>query len=258
MSAGGESRRAIIADIHANTEALQVVLEDIRARGIGEIICLGDIVGYGPDPGACIDLVAEHCRLTMCGNHDYALLNHHSSFNPIAEQSLDCTREIMLKNCLDDRLGDIRTAFLRGLPEVVDEGAVKYVHASPRDPITEYLLESDVTYHDYEKIIENICLVEHLCFVGHTHVPGIITEDLRFLRPTNEQHRFPITGHRMIINPGSVGQPRDGDTRTSYCEVSGREIIFHRLEYDYAETQRKISALGCMHALCANRLAEGR
>jgi len=251
-------RYAIISDIHGNFEALTAVFEDIGARGIAETICLGDIVGYGPNPEECLDLVAMRCRLILMGNHDYALVNQPLGFSRIAAQSIECTREIMLTRCMNVRVSEMRFAFLRDLPERVVEGRVLYVHASPRDPLTEYLLVSDSSFGPSQKVVESMRLVDHLCFIGHTHIPCIITEDFKVLRPTDDAHRFPITRQKMIINDGSVGQPRDRDVRACYCEVTPEEIIYHRVPYDYGVTQRKIAAIGCLHSRCADRLAEGR
>ncbi|MCY3023198.1 MAG: metallophosphoesterase family protein [Planctomycetota bacterium] len=250
--------RALVSDIHANLEALTTVLADIDARRITDIICLGDIVGYGPSPEECIDRVAARCRITLMGNHDYALLHGPAGFSRVAAAAIYCTQDLMFKHCLNVELTKRRAEFLKNLPDEAREGRCLYVHASPRDHLSEYLMEQDVEFGPDEKVVACFALIEQLCFVGHTHRPGIMTLAGPFLRPTGKESRIPIPGEKAIINVGSVGQPRDGDPRACYCEVTDTELVFHRLEYDIATTQAKIGKLGCLDNRCATRLALGR
>ena len=140
-------RRAFISDIHGNLPALEAVLAEIDRLGIERVDCLGDVVGYGPDPEACIDLVRERCSFTLMGNHDRALLDGPAGFNPIAAEAIRCSREFLAPRCLTagDR-GCERWRFVEALPDELREDDWLFVHASPRDHLGEYLLESDVLF----------------------------------------------------------------------------------------------------------------
>ncbi len=147
------SEFAIISDIHSNLEALQAVLADIKARGISEIVCLGDVIGYGPNPRECLDLVMETCRLCLMGNHDHAVLFEPTNFNPAAERAAYWTRRV-LESERDRKKRDRRWEFLGKLPVRVKELDLLYVHASPRRPINEYLFPEDV-FTNPQKIMAN-------------------------------------------------------------------------------------------------------
>ena len=250
---------AVISDIHANLEALKAVLADIEERGIDEIVCLGDVVGYGPDPEACLDLVAETCSIVLCGNHDYAVLYGPRDFNPVAEDAAMFHQELLVPKmgCSEQRLK--RWEFLRNLPARYEIGDVLYLHGSPRNPIHEYILESDVRWGLERKLREAFDKTKKICFIGHTHRPGIITEDLVFTAPDSlEDGRYDYPEGKAIINVGSVGQPRDRDVRSCYVTVDDDGANFRRVEYDYAVTQQKINLCGRLDTSLGDRLAEGR
>ena len=139
----------------------------------------------------------------------------------------------------------------------LEEGGVLYVHASPRDPISEYVLQSDVAYGPNEKIIEIFGKIEGVCFCGHSHRPGVITSDFKWLSPP-EANGLDVTSGKYVVNDGSVGQPRDGDPRACYVEWDDGVIAYHRVEYPFHKTMKKIADGGCLHSYCAERLAEGR
>lgn len=250
---------AIISDIHDNQEALEAVLADIRRQGIQRIICLGDVVGYGPDPEACIDLVAKNCEWCLSGNHDYAVLTEAAHFNPIAAEAIDCIRER-----LKPRFADMynrkhaRWRFLESLLLRKQEGDTLYVHGSPRDERNEYITPFDVAYGETPKIVEIFDQTPRLLFVGHSHLPGVITDKFQFITPAEMDYRFPLRNGKLIINVGSVGQPRDGDNRACYVTVTDDELRYHRLVYDYQTTMKKIYDLACINHYCADRLAMGR
>lgn len=250
-------RRAIISDIHANQEALRAVLEDIESRGIGEIVCLGDLVGYGPEPVECIELVRKSCRFTLMGNHDYALLTVPYGFNKVAAMSIECHRSRLRGACMDRERCDGHIGFLKSLPMKQEEDGVLYVHASPRDPLSEYVLESDVAYGPGAKIIDIFSKFARVCFVGHSHRPGVVTPDFKWLQP-GEANGLDVTAGKYLVNEGSVGQPRDGDPRACYVEWNDGRIFFHRVEYPFRKTMAKIEATGCLHSYCAERLAAGK
>ncbi len=250
-------KRAIISDIHANADALGAVFDDIAERGIEDVVCLGDIVGYGPEPAECIQLVREKCRVTLMGNHDYALLTVPYGFNPVAAGAIECHKSMLTEGCMNHEKCNGHLEFLKDRPMKHEEDGALYVHASPRDPLVEYVLESDVAYGPNNKIIGIFEKIEGVCFVGHSHRPGIVTADFRWLNP-DEADGLDVTKGKFVVNDGSVGQPRDGDPRACYVEWADGRIRFHRVEYPFRKTMKKIEETGCLHSYCAERLAEGK
>ena len=250
-------RIAIISDLHANLEALEAVLADADACGVGEVICLGDVVGYGSDAEACVDLVRRRCSACLCGNHDWALVNSAIGFTPLARQAIACTRRRMEPGPLASPRKLRRWEFLcDGLRERVERGGWLMVHGSPRDPITEYIFPEDVDIAP-EKIGEIFGMFGQACFVGHTHLPGVFTEELDFLTPAELGDRFDIGSKRAIVNVGSAGQPRDGDSRACYAQVCDGEVVFRRVEYDVQKTVEKVRA-SRIDNLCGERLKLGK
>lgn len=252
---------AVVSDIHANLAAWQAVLADIDRQGIGRIICLGDIVGYGPDPGACLTLARERCAFALKGNHDVAVLYEPLGFNQPARLAA-----LWTKRQLEPRWFSLPTRrrnweFLRRAPERWQEGTDLFVHGSPRDPVMEYIEEGDLADFSLvggEKMQQIFAMFAGRCFVGHTHRPGIFTADLRFRKPAEIDQRWQEENVKAIINVGSVGQPRDGDPRACYVTVDGPCVRFHRVPYDVAETIRRIHAIPELDALLGDRLRDGR
>ncbi len=250
---------AIVSDVHSNMEALNAVLEDIAQQGVKEILCLGDVVGYGPEPEEAIDLVERSCRFCLSGNHDYAVLTHAERFNPLAEEAVDYTRRVLKPSALSVGRKKARWRFLELLPTRVGEGDILYVHGSPRDDRNEYILESDLVFGNLDKIREVFDLSPHLLFVGHTHVPGIIGPDMTFTHPEDSGATFDLApGTKFLINVGSVGQPRDGDNRACYVIVDGDRIVYRRVAYDLARTMSKMERVGPISREAADRLEYGR
>jgi len=271
---------AIISDIHSNLEALLAVLADIEQRGIQEIICLGDVVGYGPNPKECLDLVRERCRVTLMGNHDHALLYEPTNFNLPAERACFWTRQV-LEEEPDTRLRNERWKFLGNLPVRYKDRDVVFFHASPRRPMNEYIFPEDV-FTNPQKVMANFDRLDaRVCFVGHTHQPGVFLDDPYFDPPHElpDSPFFEVEDERVIVNVGSVGQPRDRDQRASYVVVhrapealSGapesvvatalactvQTIEFVRVEYDVETTVRKILSEPALDDLLGTRLYEGR
>jgi len=251
--------RAIISDVHSNIEALQAVLEDIAQQGAEEILCLGDIIGYGPDPEEAIDLVEKMCRFSLSGNHDYAVLTYADRFNPLAEEAVDFTRRELKPTSLSFGRKRARWQFIEALPTRVEEADILYVHGSPRDDRNEYILETDIVFGNLGKIQEILDMIPRLCFVGHTHVPGIIDQELKFLHPQDFDQTFEIKPQKKyIINTGSVGQPRDGDNRSCYLLLDGDRLIYRRVAYDFRKTMNKMSRVGPISQEAAVRLEFGR
>jgi len=254
---------AIISDVHANYLALQAVLEDIDRHRPEAILCLGDIVGYGPRPVRCVDEVKRRCLLSLCGNHDFALVYGAEEFNPVAQGAIKFQRGLIMPrpgNSDNNARRAERWEFLKRLPHRHMRGEWLFVHGSPRNPIVEYLRRLDVLLGMREKIDQNFDLVDWLCFVGHTHQPGVITQDMHFLTPADFDGVFRPKAHqKAIINVGSVGQPRDGDTRACYVTVDDDgSVHYHRVEYDVEAAAVEIEARPGLHPSLAERLRRGR
>lgn len=250
-------RRAIISDIHGNLEALNAVLADIRDRGIEEIVCLGDIVGYGPDPVACLDMVMKVSSLTILGNHDQATIFDPEGFNPVALKAIFWTRDQMEQPAGGPAQSDARWDFIGELPRRHDEGDVLFVHGSPRDPTNEYVFPE----HIYEKNRMEALMrrFDKYCFQGHTHIPGVFTESGRFHSPSSLGSEMKLGSEKVMVNVGSVGQPRDEDSRSCYVELNQEEgwIRYHRVEYDAQKTANKIFAIPELDNMLGERLLRG-
>jgi predicted phosphodiesterase len=228
-------RILVISDIHANLTALDAVLD--HAGTFDAAWCLGDLVGYGPDPNECIQRVlALPDLICILGNHDAAALEQIDSatFNPEARQALQWTQNTLTEASL---------AFLKGLPERVDTPQVTLVHGSPRQPVWEYLLDTFNATRCFEHF------ETPYCFVGHTHLPIIFQlrndhtlAQLQVPEPDSHLALQP----RAIINPGSVGQPRDRDPRAAYAiyDSSDQRWEYRRVAYDIGAVQSRMLALG--------------
>lgn len=249
---------AIISDIHANLEALEAVLADIDQQGIREIICLGDIVGYGPDPAECIDRVKERCRLTIRGNHDEALLRGPIGFTPIAREAMEWTRKV-LRPRFWKPAARARWKYIESLPLQADWEEFLLVHGSPRDPTSEYIMDRDVLFGNNQKFIEIFARVQKVCFAGHTHIAGVFYDGPRWVRQSEIHGSFRYDGVKMIINVGSVGQPRDRDPRACYLTVNGqdRSFRYHRVPYNWEATREKIHRIPELNSQLGDRLLEG-
>lgn len=251
-------KRAVISDIHSNLEALHAVLADIEARGITEIYCLGDIIGYGPNPCECIDLVRKHCTVCILGNHDQGALFDPEGFNSGAERAIFWTRE-QLENPSGANMNgqDERWDFLGMLPRTRREENLLFVHGSARVPLNEYVFPEDI--YNQRKMEKIFSLIERTCFQGHTHVPGVFTEGMRFFSPEEVNHEQRLDGEeKTMINVGSVGQPRDGDSRSCYVVIEDQVARFHRIEYDQEKTIEKIYGIPELDDFLGDRLREGR
>jgi predicted phosphodiesterase len=253
-------RRALISDIHGNLEALNAVLEDIASQQINEIFCLGDLVSFGPNPRECIDRVMESCRVTSPGNHDQGVL-WDLARSKIPADRADAWTWKELNDPGDRVKNEIRRKFLAHLPQSYEIGPYLFVHGSPRNPVTEYVFPEDI--HNRRKMERLFPLVRHYCFQGHTHIPGIITENFEHVAPDQINDRCNLGQAKMMVNVGSVGQPRDGDNRACYLilddgpnedvgngaheagvPMSSARIAYRRLPFDFETTIRKINDMG--------------
>jgi len=248
---------AVISDIHGNLDALEVALADIVGRGIDQVICLGDIIGYGPNPRECLDLVMEHCQWSLMGNHDFAVLYEPTSFNATAETAAFWTRQ-QLEREPDAAVRRQRWKYLGTLKVRERMNGALWVHASPRRPINEYIFPDDVITAP-GKMQQIFDRFDRRCFVGHTHVTGIFTDEPDFYPPgdLDGNYKF-VDKEKVIINPGSVGQPRDRDPRASYAVVHDDHVEFIRLEYDIHAVVDKVRDIPELNDFLGLRLLEGR
>ena len=239
-------RCAILSDVHGNLDALEAVLADASAQGaIDQLWCLGDLVGYGPEPNECVAALRDRGALCVAGNHDWAAIGKMDTadFNPEATEAAVWTGA---------RLNEENKAYLAALPEQLttgESGEFTLAHGSPREPIWEYLTHVSVARLNFDYFQTPYCLV------GHTHVPLI------FQRPGAEEKvphyrtlvpsagvSLELGGRRLIVNPGSVGQPRDGNPAAAYMvyesAAGGRPgtLTLRRVEYPVAAVQDKMRA----------------
>ena len=249
--------KAVVSDIHANLEAFKVVMADIKSHGVTNIISLGDFIGYGPNPKECIDMAAGF-QITLKGNHEEALLEEFQSaaFNLRARQSIDWTREQLSMLSADREANAGRWDFLGGLETVHKDDRIMYVHGTPRNPTNEYLYPRDV--YRPGKMIAIFAHVDHLCFVGHSHVPGVWTEDMVFRSPDEVEFEHRVEGKKTIVNVGSVGQPRDGDPRACYVLFEGMTVRFRKLPYPVEKTVQRIHGIPAIDPSLGERLKKGR
>jgi diadenosine tetraphosphatase ApaH/serine/threonine PP2A family protein phosphatase len=239
-------RYAILSDIHGNLEALRGVLADCRELADG-VLCLGDTVGYGADPLACVELVAERAQAIVGGNHEHAVAGRLDLrwFNRYARAAAEWTR---------DRLDDDHRAYLAALPLVTEVGDATLVHASPAHPDEwEYLISAEDGFGAFPHF------VTRWCFVGHSHAPGCWS--LGSSGPEHHPGAASVQteqGRRYIVNVGSVGQPRDRDPRAAYAlwDVEAGQVEIRRVSYDLGTARRKILEAGLPRFL-ADRLAAG-
>ncbi|XWX03244.1 metallophosphoesterase family protein [Aggregatilineales bacterium SYSU G02658] len=241
-------RILVISDIHANLTAFKTVLDD--ARGQWDFVwCLGDVVGYGPDPNECVDLLNTLPHLCLAGNHDWAALGRLDvrTFNTDARRAVEWTQETLKPEAV---------AYLEALPVTFVIGQYTLVHASPREPVWEYILEPLVAALNFGHFETPYCLV------GHTHQP-VIYEQVSVngdTVPREPRYRQPFTlnGKRQIINPGSVGQPRDQNPDAAYAlvDLSANTFEHRRIPYDVADVQKRMRQHGMPERLIA-RLEHG-
>jgi len=240
-------RLAIVSDIHANLPALEVVLADAQRVGVDQLWCLGDVVGYGAHPDECASLIAERSALCLVGNHDLAVLGEldDSAFSPAAAAAVRWTRETARPETIE---------FLRGLEPAEESREVALYHASPRDPIWEYVLWPDQAAECIAVQAARVSLVGHshvaLFFVmaqdGDRRPPGqtIELEDVAKGAQAVAGTRLDLSEGRWLINPGSVGQPRDGDPRAAWMELDtdAWEATYHRVAYEIDRAADAIAA----------------
>jgi predicted phosphodiesterase len=240
---------AVISDIHGNRQAFEAALEAIAASDASELWCLGDLVGYGAEPDACVELARKHAAVCLAGNHDLAVVGGLplEEFSRGASLAVQWTREVLAPGNL---------AFLASLKPQEQERSVDLYHASPRDPVWEYVLSA---------LLADLCMDRQrrrICLIGHSHVA------LSFMRregalatgqPQRDGVQLDIAGGQWLLNPGSVGQPRDGDPRAAWLllDLDGLTASFIRTDYDVAAAAAAIRAARLPDSL-AQRLEYGQ
>ena len=239
---------ALISDIHGNLEALTAVLKDIDKQQVDKIHCLGDVVGYGSEPAACLELVNKTCDIKLMGNHEYVILGLESpdNYTHVARISAEWTQ---------DRLTDRDFSLITDFEMDRSLDNLYLVHSSPFEPERwHYILSPEEAAQAFER------LEGWLCFHGHSHIPLIFSEAHN--RPPRERvgHNFlPDSENRYLVNIGSVGQPRDNDPRACYVtfDMEEGEVTYHRVEYDIETAQSKM-AQAQLPEMLIDRLAVGR
>jgi predicted phosphodiesterase len=240
-------RVAIISDIHGNLHALETVLESVRAENPDEIWCLGDLVGYGPRPNECTTTVAGLVQLCLAGNHDLGVLGtiDISDFSFDASHTALWTRKILVPEARE---------FLESLVPSGTRPGVELYHASPIDPVWDYVLTEEGARDALNATQTPVVLI------GHSHVALALKQEgtgvTGGLAPAGTE--VDLNSGRWLLNPGSVGQPRDGDPRAAWLmlDLDAGKATFHRLQYDIERTQAELREAGLPETL-ANRLAQG-
>lgn len=244
-------RIALISDIHSNLEALTEVLKDIEKNNIDTIHCLGDVIGYGPEPAACLEEINKSCDIKLMGNHEYAALGLSTTeqYNDAAKEAWEWTQ---------NRLSDYELSIIADFEmERVIDSKYRLVHASPFEPDKWHYIITPAN------ALQGLCnFKEDFCFIGHSHLPQIYIEQEDAEPRCQVGHNFlPDESNRYIINIGSVGQPRDNDPRAGYVIIDTNneelEIIFNRVEYDIKSAQDKMIEANLPEILIS-RLSVGR
>lgn len=243
---------AIVSDLHSNLEAVTAVRARCEELGVTEYLCLGDVIGYGPDPVAVASFARDTFAVSLMGNHEEALVTGKHRFNPHAAHAIDWTRKL-----LSTAGGGLIDWFRQRKPFVL-QGNLLLVHGSIYDPVHDYVDEPENPI-EAQQMIETLArdfTGFDLCFAGHNHTPFLATS-LGVMIPHDGHRTFRIPkGHKAYICVGSVGQPRDRDTRASFATWDGEQLTFHRLAYDHPTTMAKIHKAG-LNAFLAERLSEG-
>jgi Predicted phosphoesterase len=244
---------AIISDVHANLTALESVMRAIEKESPDEIICLGDTVGYGPQPAECLSLVRSSCSLVLMGNHEHAVLHGAEQFTPLAQAAIDWTARVLHNSETLD--------YLNSLVPDHREGHLRFVHGSIRNPLLDYVREADSPWAFFHLVrtLQDDFSDFNICFVGHNHRAFLGTE-VGYIFPHDtgpvEKTAFHIGTEKAYVSVGSVGQPRDGDWRSSWIMFDGEDVRYHREEYDREKTIDLIYRAGLPEFL-AQRLRFG-
>ena len=248
--------KAILSDIHGNLEAIQAVLADIEGRNIKEIVCLGDIIGYGANPVECLEMTKDSDTLIL-GNHEEAVLGGEGQkFNVRARRAVDWTRTALFERDFEpEEVRNGRRRLIESFVLHADIEGIHYVHGSPRDPTREYVTPKSA--RNKTRMAKIFSCFDTICFIGHSHVPGVFTEE-GFNRPADLVNVYMLGQEKALINVGSVGQPRDGDPRASYVTFEADTVVFRRVPYDVERAAEKIIATPGLDTALGKRLLRGK
>lgn len=244
---------ALISDVHGNLAALEAVLADIEREKPDRIFCLGDTVGYGPQPRECLRMVSERCDVVLMGNHEHAVLHGAENFTPLARMAIDWTAQQL-------RDPDI-VRYLSQLSPQYETEHWRFVHGSVKNPLFDYVRESDSPWMFYRLVrtLREEFAGFDLCFVGHNHRAFLGTE-VGYLFPHEnadaQRTTFQVAGQKAYVSIGSVGQPRDGDWRASWVLFTGEAVEYRRVVYEREKTMALIRRVGLPEFL-ADRLLYG-
>jgi predicted phosphodiesterase len=242
---------AIVSDIHSNLEAFTRVLEECERLGVDQFLCLGDVIGYGPDPLPVAREASKRFAVSLLGNHEEALVTGKHRFNPHAAQAINWTRQQIQPD------KTLWAWFAERKPFAV-KGRLLMVHGSIYDPVHDYVDEPENPVEAQQMIdtLNSDFSGFDICFAGHNHTPFMATT-MGTMVPHDGHRQFRVPkGHKVYVCVGSVGQPRDRDPRLSFATLDGDLLTFHRLEYDLETTQAKIRKAG-LNEFLAERLGEG-
>lgn len=251
----GKMMDAVISDIHGNLEALEAVLEAIRQLGASRIICLGDLVGYGPDSLACVRRSAEW-EVVLAGDWDLAMIDHDpAQWNPFINEHIEWVRNQMEAASDSEMLLEILRSYRRSF---VENGR-HFTHATPAD-VSEWVFPEDA--YAPEKLNRIAKQFESVCFCGHSHIQGVFKQvdpsDWEFVEAIAGECYELQPGQKTIVTVGSVGQPRDGDPRAAFLVLDGDTVRFHRIAYHVAATVKKIRSIPEIDNMHGERLLVGR
>ena len=244
---------ALISDVHANLSALEEVMRDIDSHSPDEIICLGDTVGYGPQPAECLSLVRGYCSTVLMGNHEHAVLYGAEQFTPLAQIAIDWTARVLHDSDTLDYISALTCDYRRD--------NLRFVHGSIRNPLLDYVREADSPWAFFHLVrtLQDEFKDFNVCFVGHNHRAFLGTE-VGYIFPHDgapvAKTHFHIGKEKAYVSVGSVGQPRDGDWRSSWLMFDGENVQYHRVEYDREKTIDLIYKAGLPEFL-AERLRFG-
>jgi predicted phosphodiesterase len=240
---------AVLSDVHANRQAFEAVLEEVAASDAAEMWCLGDLVGYGADPDACVELARQHAAVCLAGNHDLAVTGDIplEDFSRGASLAAQWTQKVISSE---------NREFLHALEPQGIESDLGLYHASPRDPIWEYVLSA---------LLAELCMTaqqHRVCLIGHSHVALSFTrpeDDVATGEPRRAGEELDLSQDQWLLNPGSVGQPRDGDPRAAWMllDLDLWTASYQRTDYDIAGAAAAIRDAGLPDSL-AERLEYGQ
>jgi diadenosine tetraphosphatase ApaH/serine/threonine PP2A family protein phosphatase len=253
--------QAILSDVHGNVEALTAVKDHMDSLGrIDEVIVIGDLVGYGPNPVECICLAQKMGAQFTMGNHELGLFQSIDGFNKYAKAAAMWTRAVIQEHKQEPMVYH----YLKNLPDEIRTDQAVFTHGSLRGSTAEYLIKRDdlleLTPAARESMKINFDLIDHIGFTGHTHIPYVCNDDYYLVPPEwNDYEPYEIFGNtKTLVNVGSVGQPRDHDPRACYAIYDGYTIRHYRVEYDIQAVVDKIKQIPEIDDRLGGRLTRGR